>query len=100
MTKLIYREAAAADVQDAYEWYQAQRIGLGEEFLAELAVAERSILASPEAFQGRSQTDASLPASSRFPYQVLYRILDDQIVVLACFHVRRSPRRIRERDDG
>ena len=30
---LILRPAAAAEVEEAFSWYEAQRPGLGEEFL-------------------------------------------------------------------
>ena len=31
--QLLVRAAAAADVEEAYLWYQRQRAGVGEEFL-------------------------------------------------------------------
>ena len=34
MTRVVVRPAAAADIEDAYQWYESQRTGLGEEFLA------------------------------------------------------------------
>jgi len=34
----IFRPAAAADVEDAYRWYEAQQAGLGEEFLAAVRI--------------------------------------------------------------
>ena len=33
----------------------------------------------------------------RFPYGLYYRIVDDQIVVVACMHARRDPRRWQSR---
>lgn len=44
----ILRPAAAADVEDAYLWYEAQRRGLGEEFLAAVGAALDSVAANPE----------------------------------------------------
>ncbi len=29
----LFRPAAAADVEDAWRWYESQRIGLGDDFL-------------------------------------------------------------------
>ena len=29
----------------------------------------------------------------RFPYSLFYRIIDDQVIVVACMHGRRHPRR-------
>jgi plasmid stabilization system protein ParE len=52
----ILRAAAAADVEEAYDWYEAQREGLGDEFLAAVQAALESILNHPEAapwFTGR-----------------------------------------------
>lgn len=34
----------------------------------------------------------------RFPYGLYYRIVDDQIVVVACMHGRRNPRRWQSRN--
>jgi hypothetical protein len=32
--RVVVRPAAAADIEDAYQWYELQQPGLGEEFLA------------------------------------------------------------------
>ena len=39
MKRLVYRPEAVADVRAAFEWYERQREGLGDQFLAELAKA-------------------------------------------------------------
>jgi plasmid stabilization system protein ParE len=93
----IIRPAAAADVEDAYQWYETQRPGLGEEFLAAIkATIEESMIANPERFSVvYRQTRRAL--LRRFPYGLYYRIIDDQIVVVACMHGRRNPRRWQSR---
>ncbi len=45
--RLLYRRDAAADVAAAHAWYEAQRQGLGDEFLESLRHAEEAVLASP-----------------------------------------------------
>ena len=47
---ILFRPAAAADVEDAYAWYEGQRIGLGEEFLAELGATLARVLANPRQY--------------------------------------------------
>ena len=37
--RLAFTPATSADIADAYDWYDAQRPGLGEEFREELNVA-------------------------------------------------------------
>lgn len=92
----IFRPAAAADVEEAYGWYEAQQAGVGEEFLAAIRVAIESMMANPERFPVvHRQTRRAL--LRRFPYGLYYRFIDDQIVVLACMHARRDPRRWQSR---
>lgn len=50
MTRSGFWPAASADVQAAYEWYEAQRPGLGGELLAAVDAAVTSILALPDAY--------------------------------------------------
>ena len=93
----IFRPAAAADVEDAYRWYEDQRAGLGEEFLAAVSNVIESLVAYPERFPTiyRQTHRANL---RRFPYSVFYRIIDDQVIVVACMHGRRDPRRWQTRN--
>ena len=78
----IFRPAAAADVEDAYRWYEAQQAGLGDEFLA----AVSTVIESLGAYRQTRRVNLR-----RFPYSLFYRIIDDQIIVVACMHGRRDP---------
>lgn len=92
----IVRPAASADVEHAYRWYETQQIGLGEEFLAAADAVMQSVVANPQQFPVvHRRTHRAL--FRRFPYGLYYRIVDDQIVVLACMHARRDPRRWQSR---
>jgi plasmid stabilization system protein ParE len=92
----IFRPAAAADVEEAYRWYEAQQVGLGDEFLAAVSTVIESLAAQPERFPivYRQTRRVNL---RRFPYGLFYRIIDDQIIVVACMHGRRNPRRWQSR---
>ena len=88
--KHIYRPAAAADIDDAYAWYERERRSLGEEFLTEVNAVVRTILEMPEAYPVVvRQTRRALVR--RFPYGLFYRVLGDTIVFVACFHTSRNP---------
>jgi plasmid stabilization system protein ParE len=93
----IFRPAAAADVEAAYGWYEHQRVGLGDEFLAAVSIVVESLVTYPESFPVvyRQTRRANL---RRFPYSLFYRIIDDQVVVVACMHGRRHPGRWQSRD--
>jgi plasmid stabilization system protein ParE len=93
---LIYRPEAAADVRAAFEWYEDQREGLGEEFLVELARAETKARTNPFSFRILHR-DARRILLRRFPYQLFFRMVSDVVVVVACFHGRRSTKRLEKR---
>lgn len=97
MKSPIFRPAAAADVEEAYLWYENQRPGLGEEFLAAIKETIETLTANPEGFSVvHRQTRRAL--LRRFPYGIYFRIIDDQIVIVACMHGRRNPRRWQSRN--
>jgi plasmid stabilization system protein ParE len=93
---LIFRPAAAADIEEAYLWYEARERGLGDQFLKAVGTLTESIRVNPESFPvAYRQTRRAL--LRRFPYGLYYRIVDDQVVVVACMHGRRHPRRWQSR---
>jgi plasmid stabilization system protein ParE len=93
---LLYRPEAADEVERAYIWYERQRNGLGDEYLAELRRSERKIQESPFTY-AVIHRDTRRFLLHRFPYQLLYRVVDGRVVVVACFHGRRSPKSWRAR---
>ena len=87
----MLRAAAAADVEEAYRWYEGQRTGLGDEFLANVQSALETIIAHRDAAP-IVHRDTRRLLLKRFPYGVYYRQVHEQIVVVACFHAKRNPR--------
>lgn len=96
MKPLVFRVAAAADLEEAYRWYERQRGGLGEEFLSAVQVALETITDNPEAYSALHR-DTRRILLRRFPYGLYYRVLDGEIVVVACFHAKRDPKTWRSR---
>ena len=92
MTKLLLRPAAAADAEEAYRWYERQRVGLGEEFLATVDATLRDIVAS-RATYAVIHRDARRALLHRFPYAIFYRLYDETVIIIACMHGRRNPQR-------
>ena len=94
--ELILRPAAAADVEEAFSWYERQRPGLGEEFLEKVNEALREIAAYPLR-QAVVFRDTRRFLLKRFPYALFYRIYPNLVVVVGCMHGRRNPLRWRQR---
>jgi plasmid stabilization system protein ParE len=92
LSPLIIRPAAAAEIDEAYLWYEAQRTGLGEEFLAEVNGALDTIREMPELY-AVVHRDTRRAMLVRFPYSLLYRLVNKQVIVVSCFHGKRDPTR-------
>ena len=92
----IVRPAAAADIEDAVSWYEQQRPGLGVEFLEAVDHVLRAIVDNPR-LAPVVQRNTRRRLLSRFPYGIYYRVYPDIVVVVACMHGRRDPRRWRSR---
>ena len=96
MNPVIIRPTAAAEIDEAYLWYESQRTGLGEEFLAEVNRELKRIGEMPELYAVLKR-DTRRAMLSRFPYSLLYRLVGDEVIVVACFHGKRDPRRWQDR---
>ena len=96
MRAILFRVAAARDVEEAFLWYQRQRPGLGDEFLAAVERTVQLVADNPEAFP-IVHRDARRALLSRFPYGLLYRLAPEYVIVVGCFHAKRNPKSWRSR---
>jgi plasmid stabilization system protein ParE len=96
LTPYVLRPAAGADIEDAYRWYETQRRGLGEEFLAEVQAGLDGIAEHPQLYP-TVHRDTRRVLLRRFPYGLFYSDLGNVIVVVACFHAKRDPGGWRDR---
>lgn len=94
--KVVVRPAAAADIEEAFRWYRDKGPSLGDEFVDALRAAMLQVLEHPRAF-AVVHRDTRRVRLRRFPYGLFYRVYSDTIVVVACLHGRRDPRRWRSR---
>lgn len=97
MKQVIVRPAAAGDIERAYQWYESQRRGLGEEFLAALRSTRDRVLEYPDAFPVLHRDTRRALIPRRFPYGLFYRIYGDTVVVVACMHAKQDPERWQRR---
>ena len=88
---VVYRRKIGRDLAGAYGWYEDQRAGLGEEFLAAVDATFDAIERIPEMFR-RVHGEVRRANVSRFPYAFFYRIDPKSIVVLTVLHTARDPK--------
>jgi len=88
---IVLRREARAEFDQAIDWYERRKAGLGIEFADRVQAALDRISATPEA-QLVVYRDARKALVRQFPYSIIYRIRADRVVVLAVFHNKRSPK--------
>jgi plasmid stabilization system protein ParE len=81
---------AKEEFDAATDWYEQQRTGLGNDFVARVREAMNRITANPQIGQGVYQ-DVRKVVVTRFPYVVLYKEDQGEVLVIAVFHTSRDP---------
>lgn len=87
---VTFRRQARREFDEAGDWYEKERAGLGVEFLIEIERLLSRIAATPNQFP-IIYRDVRKAVAKRFPYCIYFRERDQRIVVLAVFHSARNP---------
>ncbi len=88
--ELIIEPEAELDLQEAVNWYNKQRPGLGREFLERVEKVFERIPEMPEIHSVIHRT-ARLALVRRFPYVICYIFDGNTVYVMAVFHGHRDP---------
>ena len=94
MYTLLIRDDVFDDIKQAYDWYEEQRIGLGEDLLLSLEASYAVITRHPHMYPSiYKQVKRHL--IRRFPYGVFYVVDEDkkEVIVLAVLHTKSHPTR-------
>jgi plasmid stabilization system protein ParE len=87
---VVLRDEAQAEFDEAFDWYEGQRAGLGVDFAARVQDVFDRISANP-AIHAVVFADVRKAVVARFPYCVFYRADATRVEVIAVFHTRRDP---------
>ena len=83
-------EIAQIELDDAIEYYNSESHGLGNELLVEVLHALDRIKNFPKAWPPFTETPRRCQLR-RFPYGIIYQILDTEILVIAVANLHRNP---------
>ena len=98
--KLRILSEAEEEAHASAIWYDEQLVGLGDDFLDELSAALQKIEETPNRFpplETAKSKQVRRCRLTRFPYLIIFEILDSEIVVLAVAHSQRKPNYWRKR---
>lgn len=88
--RTIFRSQFEVDIAEAASRYEAQRSGLGRDFLRSIDRSISAIEENPFIFRKVHRETRRAPID-RFPYGLIYKVTEDEIVLIACMHSRRHP---------
>lgn len=88
---LDFLHVVEADVQDAFDWYELQLPGLGEDFLLSVDAVINGITRNPllHAVLYKNVRKANI---KRFPFGVFYAMEKNLITIIAVVHLARHPK--------
>ncbi len=89
--RLVIRKKAETQLTEIVDWYEKRLTGLGSELLICFDAVFFAVERNPLLFQVKYK-NIRCALVPRFPYGVFYFIDGDKIVVVAIFHLSRSPK--------
>ncbi|MDZ4178654.1 MAG: type II toxin-antitoxin system RelE/ParE family toxin [Coriobacteriia bacterium] len=96
---LDIHEDADRELNDAADYYDSESPGLGSLFLDQLQVGYARILENPHVAE-EIDPDTRKLVLAKFPFNLIYEINGDVILILAVAHQRRRPNYWRGRREG
>ena len=88
---VVFRRRIQHDLDAAFNWYEEQQAGLGEEFLSVVKSTFKRIELHPQMF-ATVHEEVRRAIVSRFPFAAFYVVEPKRVVVLRLLHTARDPK--------
>ena len=92
---VIIQPEAEKDLDELYDYFEDQRSGLGFDLLAQLTEVIQLLEERPKLFQ-KVYKNKRRAVIKRFGCNIIYKIIDQDVYILAIMHGRRDPKNWRE----
>ena len=87
---VVLSPAAEADMEEAYDFLEQRRSGLGDEFAAQLEAGFHRIAEAPNRWP-ELEPGFRRYRLAMFKYCIIYRVVVDRAEVVAVWHLARRP---------
>ncbi len=94
--KIILAPEVERDLTEAYEWYEQQRAGLGEEFLSCVDASIQTIYRNPQIYEIVYE-NYRRSLVRRFPYSIFYESTENSIIIYCVTHTSQNPQKWHQR---
>jgi toxin ParE1/3/4 len=95
--QLVIHPDAQAEIVEAVDWYEQRAAGLGDDLLAEIEAAFRTVIEQPRTWPTWPGTAKVTPSIRRYLlarfrfYAIAFQCFDEHVLVLSVAHTRRRP---------
>lgn len=96
--RVRYHPLFDCDVREAARWYDRRSPGLGDAFVEAVRRRTDDVIADPERF-ATSPAGCRYIRLPRFPYVLLFDVIEDELLMLGVLHTARSMEKWRERQE-
>ena len=79
------------DIFDGFNWYEAKRLGLGNEFIEEIETTIKYIEKYPNHYQIKYRNKYREAVVKRFPYLIIYEIIESTVLIYSVFPSKDNP---------
>ncbi|MES2332690.1 MAG: type II toxin-antitoxin system RelE/ParE family toxin [Bacteroidota bacterium] len=83
------QEEAIWEMQEAFEWYEQQREGLGYALLDDIEICYQKLCEHPQHYTYINDQYRRIK-TNRFPYLLIYEIEDSRVIINSTHHAKRS----------
>ena len=87
---IVLQEEAVLEMQEAFEWYENKKIGLGYEFLATIELCFKKLSLHPNHFTYINERYRRIK-TDRFPFLIVYETEESNVYIIAIRHAKRKP---------
>lgn len=81
---------AEKEIDESIEFYENRSKGLGKQFLIYLKTYLKVLKTNPEIFEIKKEPGYQEMTLVKFPFVIIYEIIENEIVIYSVFHTSRS----------
>lgn len=90
---LIVLPAAWNEIEEAIEWYESRKTGLGIQFFEHLDLYFELLKKNIANFQVKRKPNIRELPLKTFPYIIIYEVFENKIVIYSIFNTNQNPLR-------
>jgi plasmid stabilization system protein ParE len=94
--EFIIKENASMDVIEIVDWYDIKQLGLGDRFYKDLLNEFEKIKQNPKLYSFYNK-DFKRAILKHFPYLIIFKVTENEIVIYSIIYGGRNPRLINRR---